>query len=53
MLITLLQTLVGSVEGMVVLIVDDMVDTCGTVVKAAETCMEGGAVEVWAIATHG
>merc|ERR1711991_808226 len=25
----------------------------GSVVVAAETCMEGGAVEVWAIATHG
>jgi ribose-phosphate pyrophosphokinase len=47
------MTLVGSVQDMVVLIVDDMVDTCGTVVKAAETCMEGGAIEVWAVATHG
>jgi len=47
------MTLVGSVAEQVVLIIDDMVDTCGTVVLAAETCMEGGAVEVWAIATHG
>lgn len=47
------MTLVGSVENSVVLLIDDMVDTCGTVVLAAETCMEGGAVEVWALATHG
>jgi len=47
------MTLVGSVDNMVVLLVDDMIDTCGTVVLASETCMAGGAVEVWAIATHG
>ncbi len=47
------MTLVGSVKGMVVLIIDDMIDTCGTIVMAATTCMENGAIEVWAIATHG
>ena len=29
------------------------VDTCGTICMAAETCMKEGAVEVWALATHG
>lgn len=47
------MTLVGSVKDMVVVLVDDMVDTCGTVVLAAETCMRHGAVECWALATHG
>lgn len=47
------MTLVGSVQGMVVLLVDDMVDTCGTIVMAAETCKENGAIECWALATHG
>jgi ribose-phosphate pyrophosphokinase len=47
------MTLVGSVQSMVVLIIDDMIDTCGTIVMAAQTCMDNGAVEVWAIATHG
>ncbi len=47
------MTLVGSVQSMIVLIIDDMIDTCGTIVMAAQTCMDNGAVEVWAIATHG
>lgn len=47
------MTLVGSVSGMIVLLVDDMVDTCGTVVMAAETCKSNGAIECWTLATHG
>lgn len=47
------MTLIGTVEGMIVLIIDDMIDTCGTIALAAQTCMDNGAVEVWAIATHG
>ena len=46
------MTLVGDVEGKVAIIVDDMVDTCGTLVTAATTLHEGGAKAVYAIATH-
>ena len=44
--------LIGDVEGKDVIIVDDMVDTAGTLVKAAEIMKEKGALSVRAIATH-
>ena len=44
---------VGDVEGRVCVIVDDMIDTGGTTVKAAEALMAAGADEVIATATHG
>lgn len=44
--------LIGDVEGRDVIIVDDMVDTAGTLVKAAEIMKEKGALSVRAIATH-
>ncbi len=44
---------VGDVEGRVCIIVDDMIDTGGTTVKAAEALFAGGATEVIAAATHG
>lgn len=34
-------------------IVDDMADTCGTLVKAADTLLENGAKEVHAYVIHG
>src|SRR2546430_15879088 len=34
-------------------ILDDMIDTAGTIVAAAERLIEAGASEVWAAATHG
>lgn len=43
---------VGDVEGRVCLIVDDMIDTGGTIVKAAEILFEEGAAEVVVAATH-
>lgn len=48
------QTLavVGDVAGKVCVIVDDMIDTAGTLCNGAETLMEGGAAEVYAAATH-
>jgi len=45
--------LVGDVTGRNVVIVDDMVDTAGTLKKASELVMEKGAKSVRAIATHG
>lgn len=47
------MNLVGEVEGAVALIVDDMIDTAGTLTEAAETLMEHGAKEVYACACHG
>jgi len=44
---------VGDVEGRVCIIVDDMIDTGGTTVKAAEALFAAGATEVIAAATHG
>ena len=44
---------VGEVEGRTCLIVDDMIDTAGTITKAAEALFEAGAADVIAIATHG
>ncbi|WP_299703988.1 ribose-phosphate pyrophosphokinase [uncultured Pontibacter sp.] len=43
---------IGDVEGMDVVLVDDMVDTAGTITKAAELLKEKGAKSVRAIATH-
>lgn len=45
--------LIGDVQGKNVVLVDDMVDTAGTLTKAADLMMERGAVSVRAIATHG
>ncbi len=43
---------IGDVEGKNVVIVDDMIDTAGTIVKAAEMLKENGAKTVRAVATH-
>lgn len=45
--------LVGNLEGRHVIIIDDMIDTAGTIVSAAESAMEHGAESVIAVATHG
>jgi ribose-phosphate pyrophosphokinase len=44
---------VGDVEGRTCLVVDDMIDTGGTVVKASEALMAAGARDVMVAATHG
>ncbi|MFA7324905.1 MAG: ribose-phosphate diphosphokinase, partial [Candidatus Nanopelagicales bacterium] len=43
---------VGDVRDRVCVVVDDMIDTGGTIVKAAETLFENGASEVIVAATH-
>jgi ribose-phosphate pyrophosphokinase len=43
---------VGEVEGRTALIIDDMIDTAGTLVKAAEALKRNGAETVLASATH-
>tara|TARA_B100000470_G_scaffold170791_1_gene135199 strand:+ start:32 stop:976 length:945 start_codon:yes stop_codon:yes gene_type:complete len=45
--------LIGDLDGKDVLIIDDMIDTAGTTVNAANTAKENGANSVIAIATHG
>ena len=44
--------IIGDVKGLDVLLVDDMVDTAGTITKAANLMMENGAKSVRAIASH-
>lgn len=46
------MTAIGDVEGRNVIILDDMIDTAGTMTKAADMMMEKGALSVRAIATH-
>ena len=47
------MTVIGSVVGKKCIIVDDIVDTAGTLCKAAEVLVENGASEVHAYITHG
>ena len=45
--------LIGDVKGKNVVLVDDMIDTAGTLTKAAELMIERGALSVRAVCTHG
>jgi ribose-phosphate pyrophosphokinase len=44
---------IGDVKGKVAVIVDDIIDTGGTLAAAAQTVIDEGASEVYAVATHG
>lgn len=46
------MTIIGNVEGKNVVLVDDLVDTGGTLCKAAKIIMEHGAKSVRAVCTH-
>ena len=46
-------TVIGDVEGKIVVMTDDIIDTAGTLVAGAAALRETGAVEVYACATHG
>src|SRR4030042_2308781 len=46
------MNIIGDVEGMVAIIVDDLVDTGGTLARAAYALMEKGAKTVYACCTH-
>ncbi|MGI8792940.1 MAG: ribose-phosphate diphosphokinase [Acidimicrobiales bacterium] len=43
----------GDVAGKRCILVDDMIDTAGTICAAADILRENGATDVWAMATHG
>lgn len=46
------MTAIGEIEGRNIVLVDDLVDTAGTLSKAAEMMMDRGALSVRAICTH-
>ena len=50
--VSVANRVVGDVAGRVCIVVDDMIDTGGTIVKAAEACMTAGAAGVVIAATH-
>ena len=47
------MVLVGRVKDKIAILVDDMADTCGTLVLAAKQLTDAGAESVYAIVTHG
>ena len=51
--VAIAKEVIGEVEGRLCILTDDMIDTGGTIVSAAELLIERGAREVWAMATHG
>ncbi len=46
------MNIIGSVEGKKCLLVDDMIDTGGTIVQGAQALVDAGAVEIKACCTH-
>lgn len=46
------MNIIGNVAGKTAIIIDDLIDTGGTIVKAAEALMKQGAVEVYACCSH-
>ena len=49
---TQVMNIIGDVDGRNVLLLDDMIDTAGTIVQGAQACAEKGARMVWAGCTH-
>jgi len=47
------MSVIGDVKGKIAVLLDDMVDTAGTLCSAAEVLMEAGATEVIACCSHG
>jgi len=46
------MNLIGDVKGRPALVIDDIIDTAGTLVKTAEALLEHGATKVFAACTH-
>src|SRR5262245_12996822 len=47
------MNVIGEVDGYICILVDDIIDSGGTVVNAADALLEKGATEVYAYITHG
>lgn len=48
-----LQSIVGDVKDKHVIIIDDLTESCGTLIQAAEACKNNGAKSVMTVVTHG
>ncbi len=48
-----IMNVIGDVQGKTCLMVDDMIDTAGTICQGAEALIKNGAKEVYACCTHG
>ncbi|MEJ2229838.1 MAG: ribose-phosphate pyrophosphokinase [Nitrospirales bacterium] len=46
------MNIIGDVQNKHALLFDDMIDTAGTIVQTAQTCMDNGARSAWAGSTH-
>ncbi len=46
------MNIIGDVQDKHALLFDDMIDTAGTIVQTAQTCMDNGALSAWAGSTH-
>ena len=46
------MNIIGDVQNKHALLFDDMIDTAGTIVQTAQTCMDNGALSAWAGSTH-
>ena len=46
------MNIIGKVKGRHALLLDDMIDTAGTIVETARACADNGASMVWAVCTH-
>ncbi len=46
------MNIVGNIEGKVAILIDDIIDTAGTITLAANALIENGAAEVYACCTH-
>jgi len=47
-----IMNIIGEVKGKNVLLVDDMIDTAGTICQAAEAMKKNGAEKIYAVCTH-
>jgi ribose-phosphate pyrophosphokinase len=50
--VTEVMNVIGDVQGRTCLIIDDIIDTAGTLVKTAQALLDAGAVKVYAAASH-
>lgn len=47
------EAMVGDVAGRMCILIDDLISTGNTLVRAARACLKNGAAQVWGVATHG